>query len=116
MSYRIVYQRKHLGSILGADGDKKKEITKGRKQIQESRGRLIKLEKDGLELVTNVRIAGDSREHARRTEEEESTRIRKERLEQEAKSANEKFEEIVKKWETAQTKDIPQELHEVGFK
>ena len=100
---------------MGHDADKKKEITKGRKQIQDSRGRLIKLEKDGLELVTNVRVAGDSREHARRTEEEESSRIRKERLEQEAKSANEKFEEIVKKWETAQTKDIPQELHEVSF-
>ena len=99
---------------MASDADKKKEVTKGRKQIQESRGRLIKLEKDGLELVTNIRVAGDSREHARRTEEEESSRIRKERLDQEAKSANEKFEEIVKKWETAQTKDIPQELHEVG--
>ena len=72
-----------------------------------------KLEKDGFELVTNIRVAGDLREHGRVTEEEETTRLRKERLEQEAKSASEKFEEIVKKWETAQTKEIPQELHEV---
>ncbi len=58
-------------------------------------------------------MAADTREHLRRTEEEEDSRQRKDRLEQEAKTANEKFEEIVKKWETAQTKDIPQELHEV---
>jgi len=58
-------------------------------------------------------VAADTREHLRRTEEEEDSRQRKDRLEQEAKTANEKFEEIVKKWETAQTKDIPQELHEV---
>lgn len=63
--------------------------------------------------VTNVRVAGDSREHARRAEEEELLRSRKEKLEQEAKSSNEKFEEIVKKWETANTKWIPQELYEV---
>ena len=45
--------------------------------------------------MTNIRVAGDAREHARRTEEEEATRLRKERLEQEAKSANEKFEEVI---------------------
>ena len=65
--------------------------------------------------VTNVRVAGDSREHARRVEEEELLRSRKEKLEQEAKSSNEKFEEIVKKWETANTKWIPQELYEVNL-
>lgn len=63
--------------------------------------------------MTNIRVAADTREHIRRTEEEEDSRLRKERLEQEAKTANDKFEEIVKKWESAQTKDIPQELHEV---
>ena len=102
-----------MGDTSSQDKEKKKEITKGRKQIQDSRTRLVKLEKDGLELVTNIRVAGDIREHARRTEEEENSRLRKERLEQEAKSANEKFEEIVKKWETAHSKDVPQELHEM---
>ena len=63
--------------------------------------------------VTNIRVAGDSREHARRVEEEELLRSRKEKLEQEAKSSSEKFEEIVKKWETANSKWIPQELYEV---
>ena len=46
-----VKNRKHIGKNEGLDADKKKDVTKGRKQIQESRGRLIKLEKDGLELV-----------------------------------------------------------------
>lgn len=66
--------------------------------------------------MTNIRVAADTREHVRRTEEEEDARLRRERLDQEAKTANEKFEEIVKKWESAQTKDIPQELHEVFVK
>lgn len=64
--------------------------------------------------MTNIRVAGDLREHERLTEEEEVTRQRKDRLEQEAKSAGEKFDEIVKKWEIAQSKEIPQELHEVS--
>lgn len=44
--------------------------------------------------VTNIRVAADAREHARRTEEEEDFRLRKERLETESKAANEKFEEV----------------------
>lgn len=67
----------------------------------------------GLNKVTNIRVAGDGREHAHRVEEEEQMRLRKEKLEQEAKSSAEKFEEIVKKWETSHSKWIPQELHEV---
>jgi dynein regulatory complex protein 1 len=85
--------RKQRG-IVTPPSDKKKEVSKGKKQIDDSRTRLDKLEKDGFELVTNIRVAGDSREHARITEEEETTRLRKERLEQEAKSASEKFEEV----------------------
>ncbi len=55
----------------------------------------MKLEKDGVELVTNIKIAGDTREHVRRTEEEEASRLRKERLEQESKIATDKFEEVL---------------------
>ncbi|RMZ94279.1 Dynein regulatory complex 1 [Brachionus plicatilis] len=106
-------EKKRIGSTGPAESEKKIELTKGRKQIQGSRARLVKLENDGLELVSNVRVAADAREHTRRSEEEEQSRLRKERLEQEAKSAAEKFEEIVKKWETAQSKEIPQELHEM---
>lgn len=106
-------QKKKLGIKSAIETEKKKELSKSRKQIQDSRARLVKLEKDGQELVTNIRVAADTREHIRRSEEEEDSRLRKERLEQEAKTANDKFEEIVKKWESAQTKDIPQELHEM---
>lgn len=87
-------QKKLLGITTPVETDKKKELGKGRHQIQDSRSRLLKLERDGLELVTNVRVAGDAREHYRRTEEEEAIRLRKERLDQEAKSAAEKFEEV----------------------
>lgn len=83
-----------MGIMPTSDTDKKKDLSKARKQVQDSRNRLVKLEKDGLELVTNIKVAADAREHARRTEEEEDFRLRKERLEQESKSASEKFEEV----------------------
>lgn len=38
---------------------------------------------------------------------------RNEKLEAEAKSAAEKFEEVTKKWEYALSKEIPQDLHSV---
>merc|ERR1711988_730360 len=47
----------------------------------------------------------------RRLDEEEARRQRNEKLEGEAKSAMEKFEEITKKWEFALSKEIPQDLH-----
>ncbi|XP_064652139.1 dynein regulatory complex protein 1-like [Lineus longissimus] len=95
--------------------DKKevKELSRSRKQIEESRSRLTKLKSDGTELVTNIRVAGDAREAARRIEEEEIRRQRKEKLEAEAKAGSERFEEITKKWESALQKDIPQDLHEM---
>lgn len=43
--------RKSKSSLDLEDIEKKKELTKGRKQIQDSRARLVKLEKDGFELV-----------------------------------------------------------------
>ncbi|XP_055954259.1 dynein regulatory complex protein 1 [Patella vulgata] len=91
----------------------KEELSKSRKQIEESRLRLTKLRKDGFELVSNIRVAGDARESIRRGDEEESKRLRRERLEQEAKSGAERFEEITKKWESALQKEVPQSLHEM---
>ena len=44
--------------------------------MNESRLRLQKLLSDGSELVTNIRVAGDAREAARRIEEEEARRLR----------------------------------------
>ena len=44
--------------------------------MEESRLRLTKLRKDGFELVTNIRVAGDARESNRRGQEEEAKRLR----------------------------------------
>ncbi|RUS77198.1 hypothetical protein EGW08_015025 [Elysia chlorotica] len=102
-----------LGEDLNELKEVKEEISKSRKQIEDSRLRLTKLRKDGFELVSNIRVAGDAREAARRTIEEEAKRHRKEKLESEAKSAAERFDEITKKWESALQKEVPQSLHEM---
>ncbi|GFR65867.1 dynein regulatory complex protein 1-like [Elysia marginata] len=102
-----------LGEDLNEQKEVKEEISKSRKQIEDSRLRLTKLRKDGFELVSNIRVAGDAREAARRTIEEDAKRHRKEKLEQEAKSAAERFDEITKKWESALQKEVPQSLHEM---
>ena len=49
---------------------------KSRKQVERSELRLVKLTTDGTELVTNVAVAGDSKEVQRRQEEEEARRAR----------------------------------------
>lgn len=72
----------------------KEELSRSRKQIEDSRLKLTKLKNDGLDLVTNARVAGDSRENERRLEEEEAKRTRKEKLEAEAKAGQERFEEV----------------------
>lgn len=45
--------------------------------------------------MTNVRVGQDLLEHQHRLEEEEATRKRVERLEQDKKSSAEKFEEVL---------------------
>lgn len=84
---------------LGQDGlekhEIKEELSKSRKQIEESRLRLTKLHNDGFDLVTSIRVAGDARENARRMEEDEAKRLRKEKLEAEAKAGQERFEEVI---------------------
>ncbi|XP_072842348.2 dynein regulatory complex protein 1 isoform X1 [Pogona vitticeps] len=99
---------------LGEDPDAKKlveeEQSRSHKQIEESRQRLAKLLIDGTQLVTNIQVAADSREAHRRSEEEELTRQRVEKLENEAKGNQDKFEEITSKWAAAKEKTIPQDL------
>ena len=46
------------------------------KQIKKSEVRLEKLATDGTTLVTNVKVAGDSKEVTRRQEEDEAIRSR----------------------------------------
>ncbi|XP_071491809.1 dynein regulatory complex protein 1-like [Diadema antillarum] len=109
-----IARREKLGEDPSAKKkEDKEEQSKSRKQIEESRQRVTKLQGHGTELVTNVRVAADSREAQRRTEEEESQRQRDEKLEAEAKAGMERFEEITKRWEQANGRDIPQELHEI---
>ncbi|CAG5124713.1 unnamed protein product [Candidula unifasciata] len=103
-------------ALMGEDPNEvkviKEEISKSQKQIEDSRFRLTKLRRDGMEFVSNIQVAGDARETARRTLEDDAKRLRKEKLENEAKSASERFEEISKKWDTALLKEVPHALHE----
>ena len=86
----------------------KQELSKSRKQMKESKGRVSKLKSDGSSLVDNIKVAADAREASRRKENDDNNRTRVERLEGEAKTAMERFEEITKRWQAADMKDIPQ--------
>ena len=72
----VLNDRALLGEDLNEQKEVKEEISKSRKQIEDSRLRLTKLRKDGFELVSNIRVAGDAREAARRTIEEDAKRHR----------------------------------------
>jgi dynein regulatory complex protein 1 len=104
-------KRAQMGEDPSEKREVKEEVSKSRAQMEESRLRLTKLRADGSDLVSNIRVASDAREAARRVEEEENRRHRKERLEAEARVGTEKFEEITRKWETSLQKEIPQDLH-----
>ncbi|CAL1532912.1 unnamed protein product [Lymnaea stagnalis] len=114
---RIAKRAEAARKLLSGEPDEEKtvkeEISKSRKQIEDSRQRLTKLKQDGFELVTNVKVAGDAREASRRAIDEEAKRVRKEKLDSEAKSAAERFDEITKKWEVTLQKDVPQVLHDM---
>ncbi|XP_061066643.1 dynein regulatory complex protein 1 isoform X2 [Eubalaena glacialis] len=101
-----------LGEYL--DGKESEEDqSKSYKQKEESRLKLAKLLLCGTELVTNIQVAADIREIHRRIEEEEIKRQRLEKLENEVKTSQDKFEEITMKWEEGKQKRIPQELWEM---
>ncbi|KAK2156744.1 hypothetical protein LSH36_206g03032 [Paralvinella palmiformis] len=111
---RFELQKKaQMGEQMDEKKEAKEELTKSRKQMEDSRLRLMKLKLDGFDLVTAIRVAGDAREAARRVEEDEARRVRKEKLDAEAKSGAERFDDITKKWESALQKEIPQDLHEM---
>nr|XP_046229944.1 dynein regulatory complex protein 1 [Scatophagus argus] len=74
--------------------------------------RIINLQRDMSMLVTNIQTSADAKESMRRKELEEARRLRLERLENEVKSSQEKFEEITRGWSIAKQKVIPQELQE----
>ncbi|NXK09677.1 DRC1 protein, partial [Herpetotheres cachinnans] len=90
--------------------EEEEEQRRSHKQIKESRQRLAKLLFDGTQMVTNIQVAADLRETQRRAEEAELKLQRVEKLENEAKSSRNKFEEITSKWALAKEMTIPQEL------
>ncbi|XP_061097985.1 dynein regulatory complex protein 1 [Conger conger] len=89
-----------------------KETRESQKQVEESEERMTKLQRDGTDLLTNIQVAADFRESQRRLEEDEATRQRIEKLENEAKTSQEKFEEITAKWTVARAQEISQDLRD----
>ncbi|KAL3314014.1 hypothetical protein Ciccas_007379 [Cichlidogyrus casuarinus] len=80
------------------------------KQIEFSYSKLQKLLQDGNEFVTNIRIATDARESFRRADEEELIKMRVDKLETEAETAIEAFQNIARKWEKSKKVEVPHEL------
>uniref|UniRef100_A0A8C9DFN0 Dynein regulatory complex protein 1 n=1 Tax=Prolemur simus TaxID=1328070 RepID=A0A8C9DFN0_PROSS len=106
-------RREALGEYLDGKKESEEDQSKSYKQKEESRLKLAKLLLCGTELVTNIQVAADMRETHRRAEEEELKRQRIEKLENEVKTSQDKFDEITAKWEESKQKKIPQELWEM---
>uniref|UniRef100_A0AAA9SZJ3 Dynein regulatory complex protein 1 n=1 Tax=Bos taurus TaxID=9913 RepID=A0AAA9SZJ3_BOVIN len=105
--------REALGEYLDGKKESEEDQSKSYKQKEESRLKLAKLLLCGTELVTNIQVAADIREIHRRVEEEEIKRQRLEKLENEVKTSQDKFDEITVKWEEGKQRRIPQELWEM---
>ncbi|NXK55496.1 DRC1 protein, partial [Chauna torquata] len=90
--------------------EEEEEERRSHKQVEESQQRLAKLLFEGMQMVTNIQVAADSRETQRRAEQAKLKLQRVEKLENEAKSSAYKFEEITSKWALAEEMTIPQEL------
>ncbi|NXT77151.1 DRC1 protein, partial [Zapornia atra] len=104
-------RRKALGEDVEPKVDEEEEWRRRtRQQIEESRQRLAKLLCEGTQMVSNIQVAADMREARRRAEEADLKLQRVEKLEREAKSSMEQFEEITSKWASAEEMTIPEEL------
>ncbi|KAI7799695.1 Dynein regulatory complex protein 1 [Triplophysa rosa] len=101
-----------LGQVLQRKETIKEEKRESQKEVELSERHMEKLKSDGLELVTNILVATDARESNRRTDEEEANRLRREKLENEARSSQEKYEEITHKWTEAKMKQTPLDLRD----
>jgi len=106
-------KRGQLGEDVVPKNSKEEDLGKGLKQLDESQRRLEKLRNAGFELVTNVKIASNAREMQHYKEESEKKLSRNEKLEAEAKTSVEKFNEISQRWNSADHKTIPQDLHKL---
>ncbi|KAI6657547.1 dynein regulatory complex protein 1-like [Oopsacas minuta] len=83
------------------------------KQVEKSKFELQRLNYENNQLVRDVIIAGDGREMARRRGEDDNLRTRTEKLEAEANTGKERFDEIAKRWESSAMKKLPQELQDM---
>ncbi|XP_069478007.1 dynein regulatory complex protein 1-like [Ambystoma mexicanum] len=106
-------RRQALGEDPNSRKDVKEDLRQSHKQVEDSRQRLSKLVSDGTQLVTDIQAAADAREAQRRAEEEELKRLRLDKLENEAKTSLETFEDITNKWVSAKNRKIPQDIWEV---
>lgn len=88
------------------------EKTLLQQQLEKSADILEKLILEGTELVTNVRVANDSREVDRREDEGIGREKIIEQLEEEANLANEMFNEIADKWCEILKDNDPLQIHE----
>ncbi|XP_040283024.1 dynein regulatory complex protein 1 isoform X1 [Bufo bufo] len=103
-------RREALGEDPSSVLEHKETPRRSYKQVEDSRQRLSKLVTDGTQLVTNIQVAADGRETQRRAEEEELRRRRVEKIDNEAKSSFEKFEDVTEKWLRSGERRIAQEL------
>ncbi|CAG7823676.1 unnamed protein product [Allacma fusca] len=81
-------------------------------QLSDSRKQLEQIILDGETLITNVKVAAEYREKTRHQRLDESKKQRLERLHNEAKEAQEMYENINKNWLASAEKMLPMELYE----
>ncbi|XP_015112536.1 dynein regulatory complex protein 1 [Diachasma alloeum] len=87
------------------------EKTETEKQIDASEELLQKLITEGNEIISNVRVANDAREVARREDEIATRNTLLEGLEKEAADSLEKYEEINSKWTPILASKDPLDIH-----
>uniref|UniRef100_H2ZM38 Dynein regulatory complex protein 1 n=1 Tax=Ciona savignyi TaxID=51511 RepID=H2ZM38_CIOSA len=106
-------KREALGEDATVEKETSSDVGRGKEQVELSRTRLEKLRNDGLELVTNVKVAGDAREMQHRIQEGEHRHTRVEKLEAESKTSSEKFDDISRRWVATEMKEVPHDLHQM---
>ncbi|XP_034241497.1 dynein regulatory complex protein 1 [Thrips palmi] len=110
---RIV-KRNEAALRVTNDGDHLPDIvsdkTELEKQVEASAEELERLLLEGKELVTNVRVASDTREVNRRQEETDNRKKRLQRLEDEETVTKTMFEEVQEKWEMMAKQNDPMDL------
>lgn len=89
-----------------------RDISIGKAQVAETRGRLRKLVSDGDDIVTTVRVEGDDAENLRRFNTEVARAERRKKLLIEAELSAKRNAAITMKWSTLLELDVPMDLLE----